>query len=162
MYNSTVVYIFYWKSPLCLRSHNLFMYSWNRNTLYILWNILSQKNEWPFYLLSLIFIDLQRIVPYLNISTFMKYLILVLLKILWFINIYLLFIRVLKKLFDTSKTRITFTQRGTDGEQIPVLASAFTSSHSKLLLQLNDTISLLLSYKMKFYIFQNFWSVVLL
>lgn len=54
----------------------------------------------PFTLSPFIVIELQRRGLYLNTSIFIKYLISVPLKILWFINIYLKFLRVLNKLFD--------------------------------------------------------------
>lgn len=75
---------------------------------------------------------LQRALPYLNIITLIKYLISKPLKLPWFINIFLLFIRVLNKLFDTLWNKGRFCpQRHIGREQTAILAfSSFVNSHS--------------------------------
>lgn len=75
---------------------------------------------------------LQRALPYLNIITLIKYLISKPLKLPWFINIFLLSIRVLNKLFDTLWNKGRFCpQRHIGREQTAILAFlSFTNSHS--------------------------------
>lgn len=75
---------------------------------------------------------LQRASPYLNIITLIKYLISKPLKFPWFIKIFLLFIRVLNKLFDTLGKEDKFCPRRHIGwEQTAILASSsFMNSHS--------------------------------
>lgn len=89
MYNSRVVFTFCWKSPLHLRSEPQPFHVQLRKKCPIHprqhINIISKK--WMTLSTSpLIVTELQRTVAYLNISTLIKYLISVPLKILWFVN----------------------------------------------------------------------------
>lgn len=109
-----------------------------------------KKNEWPFHLPSLILIELQRIVTYLNISTFIKHLISVSLKILWFVNTCYSSGPSINCLTHKYKfyTKVNWLEIN------PSPGFSIHSSHSKFsFLQLKNIISLLLPYKMKFYIF---------
>lgn len=93
-----------------------------------------------------------RELPYLNTITLIKYLISKPLKFPWFINIFLLFIRVLNKLFDTlGKEGILV------GSKLQSWLPHLLWTHIQILSKLKVTVSPFLPFKMKTFPLEKPW-----